>query len=552
MKTIRLLPLVFVAAASFTACSSSSGDGTSAGAGGGTNGTSAVKLADHVTIVEGALADQVVVEAARLVFPAGTDAVANAPVGTILVGDRQSKAGGKNPDGFLRKLLSVATTSEGVVVQTEDAYLTDAVEDGSFQITIQTPELGNDGPAPASQSLAKGPGLHPLGGGKPIKLLDFSGTKIFDWPADVTVQTNPPKTIGFDAFATVKTGTLTFTPTWDIGADVKGFQLAGFHASAKGELDATLEIETGVELKTNLTPAEFTKLVAQKIAHSQSRTLFDYPVDLGTFHLGPLPMPVKADFTAVLNCDFQWGGGIKVDVGGKATGSVSVNLKYDPQNGLSADWDKSASFDVIGPTWTLDGNTHVRCEVTPQFSVNLFGMAFAEVWAKPYFDVGASLTCSQDKPPQGHAHGEAFVGVSAGAHAKAKVLGFKWEKSCTLFTYESDHAKFDKTFTLPGGQDAECTPVDFPNAPTPPANPDACFGGGSNPGAGGHGAGGSGAGGGGALHCTHPVCTAGDPLSPGCDSCTKAVCAKDPYCCEQHWGPSCFLDVEQYCGHKCQ
>ncbi len=541
MKATRLLPLfVLVGAGAFAACSSSSTDPATTGGA----ATGDVKLAEHVTIVEGALADAVVVEPARLVFPtSGSDAIAAAPVGGVLVGDRQSKPGGKNPDGFLRKVVSVSTTAEGLVVATEDAVLTDAVEDGSFNLTIQTPELGNDGPSPSTASLAVGPGLHPQGGGKPIKLLDFSGTKIFTWPADVTVDTNPVSTIGFEAFASVKTGTLSFTPTWDLGADIKGFSLNSFHASATGTLDATIVIETGVDLKTSLTPEQFTKLVAKKIAKTQDTTLFSYPVDLGTFKLGPLPLPVKADFSAVLSCDFQWGGGIKVDVGGKASASVTVGLKYDAQSGLSASWDKSATFQSIGPTWTLDGVTHVRCEVKPQFTLNLFGLAFAEVWVKPYVDVGANLTCSQAKPPEGHAHGDALVGVVAGAHAKAKVLGFKWEKSCTLFAYESDKASFDTTFALPGGQNATCTPVTFPNAPTPAANPDACFGGGQQ------GQGGADAGG--PISCTHGVCTAGDPLSAGCDTCTQAVCAKDPYCCEQHWGPSCFLSVEKYCAHKC-
>lgn len=539
MKSTRILPfLALTGIGAFAACSSSSSDGPAATA----PGASDVELAEHVTVIEGALANKVVVEPTRLVFPAqGSESVASAPAGTILVGDRQATTGGKNPDGFLRKVVSVATTSEGVVVTTADAYLTDAVKNGSFNITLATPELGPDGPSPSS--LKAGPGLQPQGGGKAIKLLDFSGTKIFDWPADVTLDTVPPSTIGFDAFASVKTGTLSFTPTWDIGADIKGFSLASFHASATGQLDAALEIEAGVDLKTSLTPEQFTKLLAKTIAKSQTTTLFQYPIDLGTFHLGPLPMPVKANFSAVLTCDFKWGGGIKVDAGGKASGSVTVGVKYDANGGLSGVYDHSTSFSAIGPTWTLDGATHIRCDVKPQFALNLFGLAFAEVWADPYFDVGASLTCGQAKPPEGHAHGEALVGVVAGAHAKAQVLGFKWEKSCTLFADESPQATFDEVFALPGGQNATCTPVAFPHDPKPAANPAACFGGGAG------GAGGADAGG--APQCMHGVCTAGDALSASCDTCTKAVCAADPYCCEQHWGPSCFADVQKYCGHTC-
>ncbi len=51
--------------------------------------------------------------------------------------------------------------------------------------------------------------------------------------------------------------------------------------------------------------------------------------------------------------------------------------------------------------------------------------------------------------------------------------------------------------------------------------------------------------------CTHDVCTAGDPLGQACDSCTMTICANDPYCCDTYWGPSCFTDVQWYCGMTC-
>jgi lysozyme len=52
-------------------------------------------------------------------------------------------------------------------------------------------------------------------------------------------------------------------------------------------------------------------------------------------------------------------------------------------------------------------------------------------------------------------------------------------------------------------------------------------------------------------NCTHDVCTAGERLGQACDSCTMVICANDPYCCDTLWGPSCFPDVEKYCGKKC-
>ncbi len=51
--------------------------------------------------------------------------------------------------------------------------------------------------------------------------------------------------------------------------------------------------------------------------------------------------------------------------------------------------------------------------------------------------------------------------------------------------------------------------------------------------------------------CSHDVCTAGTRLGQQCDACTLTVCKNDPYCCDTYWGPSCFADVQTYCGHTC-
>ncbi|MBI4703298.1 MAG: lamin tail domain-containing protein [Deltaproteobacteria bacterium] len=64
------------------------------------------------------------------------------------------------------------------------------------------------------------------------------------------------------------------------------------------------------------------------------------------------------------------------------------------------------------------------------------------------------------------------------------------------------------------------------------------------------GGGGGGAGGGGS-GCTHDVCDPGPALAPGCNSCTSAVCAEDPYCCQKEWDSMCIDEVLQYCGKDC-
>ncbi len=499
------------------------------------------------TVLAQSLADVANVQPDRVVFPASAYAqLASHAAGDVLLADRQTPGTtGNNPDGFLRKVKSVSQAAEGTVVMTDPATLQEAVDLLKFQSTLQVPALTVDGPATQSA-----PGqLHTQkSGGTTVKLLDFSGTKIFDYTGTASLPNN--QTIGFNAFATVDTGTLDFSPSYDVGADLGFLKINSFHATATGKLDATLIIDAGVKLQTSLDSQTFTQLVAQQLLKSNSTTIADYKVSLGSLKLGPFNMPSSAHFTATLDCDFAWGGGPEVKVGGTASGSVTAGIKYE--NGtLSPVFDKNASFTQSGPDYTMDGMVRAYCSITPKFELQFFGVAMADLTAKAYAGAGGALACGgpdQQGNQQGLIHGDVEAGLSASVHAKVDIFGlYKWEKECTLFDLNGE-AQYDHAFTLPGGQNATCTPAsNYDLPPEPPADPASCFGSSSGDTDGG-------ADGGGIINgtCTHDVCTAGDKLGQQCDSCTMAVCAKDPYCCDTYWGLSCFQDVQQYCGKTCQ
>ncbi|WP_437971699.1 hypothetical protein WMF04_21380 [Sorangium sp. So ce260] len=52
--------------------------------------------------------------------------------------------------------------------------------------------------------------------------------------------------------------------------------------------------------------------------------------------------------------------------------------------------------------------------------------------------------------------------------------------------------------------------------------------------------------------CEHEVCDPGAALDPACDPCAQAVCAADPYCCNNEWDRMCVEAAEQTCGVVCQ
>ena len=64
-------------------------------------------------------------------FTQSTPELAALAPGDIIVGDTSSNA----PDGFLRKVVSVENSGGNVVIQTSEASLTDAIEQGSVRIS---------------------------------------------------------------------------------------------------------------------------------------------------------------------------------------------------------------------------------------------------------------------------------------------------------------------------------------------------------------------------------------------------------------------------------
>jgi len=556
-KASLALACAFVFAA--IACSSS--DDAPAPFNGSGTAPSAVTLHEGTTYLQGELADVADVRADRVVFPASAYAkLSGHKRGDILMSDRQKVgSSGKNPEGFLRKVVSVARDAEGVVIMTEPAMLQEAVDSLRVSGTLDTPDVTSTGPQPLTGSVQP-----QAKGGKTIKLLDYSGKQLFE-VKDVA-KAEDGTDVPYIVYAGVETGTLGFTPKYDVDADVGFLKLKSFKVNATGELAAELVLAAGVKFDPSLDPAVAAKIAGRPLTKSYSTTLADYDVNLGSLKAGFISLPASAHYTTTLNCDFSFTAPVEAKVGGSAKGSITVGLAY-ADGKLTPSFDKSASLEAKDPEYTKEGMMRAYCTVSPRLELKFFGVATAELTANAYAGVGASQTCGGKDTAgvtQALVHGDAQAGASAKVLAKVDLFGLKWKKECTLFDVNVSK-QFDKTYPYPGGPTATCTVAGpFPLPPPVPANPSACFGGAdvSGPGAGngtgngnGNGNGQADAGGdaGGLIPgtCTHDVCTAGEKLGQACDECTMKVCASDPYCCDTFWGLSCFDSVEKYCGKKC-
>jgi hypothetical protein len=557
-----------------------------------------IQLGEKTQVIDKSQADKIEAGADYLLFPKqGYESLLTKKAGDILVGDKGAKTG-TNPNGFLRKVVTVADEQTKIRVTTTNAIIPEAVKDGAFRVDLQIPALGPTGQLESVDTL---PGLQPQG---KTSLLKFDGIVLFDETPTIDVG---GKQVGFHTWAKTSKGSLDFTPKFDVGADIGFFELKEFHAIATGTLDAVVEFDIGLQLASTLDGDTLALLIAQAITKKPSKTLFEYPVDLGTLSLGPLPLPSSADFKVDLNCEFIWTGGAEVKVGAEGQAVITAGIKYKDGE-IEGVFDKSVTMHPTGPDWTLDGTVKVRCSLQPSFELKLFGIASGKIWGEAYGELDAKVECGSGHLT-GKVSGEAFCGARAGAEAKVDVFGlYKWKYGCTLFDWESQHAQASGTFTLPGGQAGTCSPDTSAVHKPDPANPKMCFGNEGTGGSGGGGFGGSGtggsagaAGGDGGLDggdggdaacnkslvapdvwtcdpkkygdcicdclcgavdddcktgecnaCSHDECTQGTPLSPNCGSCVASICAQDSYCCATDWDGPCTMDAETICGMTCQ
>jgi uncharacterized membrane protein YgcG len=561
------------------ACSSSNGTKGTAGSPQG-SGT----LSQNAVFLNAKSASDVDVEPAFLAFPASThsDQLERA-VGDIIVGDKGGPST-KNPWGFLRKVTAAPVLDgETITIATTTATLNEAVSQATFQSTLQAPKLTATGPVTADARPIHALSGVGTSGGTTIQLLDFSGTKLLNVANSVTLHSGD--TVGYTATATVTTGTLDFSPSFDIGADIEPnlsdplSSVKEFHVKANGQLDADLELNLGFALTGNMTGADLTDLIAENVLQAPSATLADYPIDLGSISLGIISIPVHAEFKATLACELSYGGGVGVDVGGKVSGSVTAGFEYESSQ-LTPVFDHSESFTMIGPNWTSDAAVHVLCSVKPEFDLSFFDVASGSIYAQPHVSLDASAVCSPSALTA-TVSGSAQAGIDAVASANVDVFGlYQWNKTCTLFDVESPTAAVSGTFPLPGGATTTCT--SNPPAAVAPlaAPPPSCFGGSSRSSSGGSSGSGSGSGSssggsssGGSTgddagttvdagssdagstvssdagSCDHSACTSGDALGASCTddnqggACITAICANDSFCCQFTWDGTCVAHV---------
>jgi len=397
-RNIRYLSLLIVGVLFVVLGSCHGGDGSGGvlggGGGGGGGGQQGVVLAAETVLPENEpWYDGVVVGDEQLTFTTsgsssggviGGSSEGSAPLapGAIVVGS----SGG----GYLRRVLSVEQEGNQLSVTTENASLTDAIQDGSYSQVIDLTGVSGKGDSPFETS------RHGLN-----NLVDLSGTVLYQGQAG-----------GADVRIEITNGGVSFEPQVQVDADIGWFKITYFRAAAVGNLD--FDIDVLAEVSDSVSKSDEVEVAS-----------YTHPF---AGAIGPVPVVgyVEVGFYAGYELEANAEG--SVTAGFDAGASIAVGAEYS--GGSWSDiWDPQLDANVHPPEWTISGDVKVRAYVRPQIKAIFYAVGGPSLDVEPY------LAFAADFPPPCY---ELSAGLSAhvGLHLEIFMISlaeynkelFDWSK----------------------------------------------------------------------------------------------------------------------------
>ncbi|HMY22184.1 MAG TPA: hypothetical protein PKA58_37920, partial [Polyangium sp.] len=323
--------------------------------------------------------------------------------------------------GFLRRVASLENTAKAIVVYTEDAELTDIVEQGAAETVVDYASLE---PASAAGFPELSPQTIP---GNPAE---------FSYNLEGNVYP-----LGDGVSARITKGTISFNPTLDIGLSIKSSGVVDAHALAKGVFASELEVEIEGAWPVNITKeVEIARLP---------------PVKVPLF-IGLVPITCTASLAVKAGFTFDAKGQMKVTLAQSFNFDGEMGVRYTPDGG----WEKVWSFQ---PNWvpqppTFGASVQVNAKGYLGGALNLGFYAgpkilgnrgWVEVVAKPY--LRAEYDSTQPAPGWG-----LYSGLQVDATASLEVIHIALAKT-TLSLYN------DETRRLPAEGSNDPAPVNEGN-----------------------------------------------------------------------------------------
>ena len=274
------------------------------------------------------VAKQATVKLDSLIFPRdGNDDLAAVSEGTVLVSNWK--------DGYLRTVMRVEDGDGKLTLMTEQASLTDIVDEGESQTVVDFAML-----TPMARTW---PG---------VKVDDAIGTS-FSIPL-AGKQIFSDEALGLSV--RIADGEIQLTPQLDLGVTIGGG--TKFHALSTGVVTANLQLVVSCE---------------KAVAKSFVVTLWESPeFSIALPPIGPIPVSAQGKLVVRAGLDVSAMGKVTVTMGASTTTQINYGAKYE-NGGWQQQGDTTASWQPMGPTLTTDVEAHAKIYLSAGAEVGLYG-----------------------------------------------------------------------------------------------------------------------------------------------------------------------------------
>ncbi|CAN5925216.1 hypothetical protein BH11MYX4_BH11MYX4_64250 [soil metagenome] len=340
-----------------------------------TDGESEALVASSVVVADSRATIAAEVLGDRVVLPlAVADRYRALSAGAIFVGARGA-ATGKNPDGFLRRVVAVSEDAGSLIVTTTRASLTDAIVQGAVRTSSAGPTIDGDGLGAQSLTTLTRKELSGIA-------IDFADKPIFDGVDEVEFD---GKKARFAESITLQHAAFSAKPVVDVDLRIRDGKVTRFTAKVEGNLDTSVRATATVTSEGDLDPAILAELRSRK--HVVKRVLYQSPrVALPNLAVGGVPISPSVQLTVTLRCQLAFGGPIVAHAGVEAKSAVRLGASWD-----GAAWSPPVrSAFTITPSFTLDrgGEIDARCAIEADAELSAYGDSGITMSVAPYVDFG--------------------------------------------------------------------------------------------------------------------------------------------------------------------
>ncbi|MFC1694264.1 SUMF1/EgtB/PvdO family nonheme iron enzyme, partial [Candidatus Latescibacterota bacterium] len=321
-------------------------------------------------------------------------------------------------DGYLRKVKTVTVDGNTVTVETEQATLTDVIEEGKIDTTI-TLDFG-------VEQLEKGIGVMKAAKGVTTKAggIDLSGVELFSGTVGNT-----------SGSLTITAGSIDFKPDVTLVNEIDESTNKYFKASLTGTLDFDFDIEASVAgelaLQDSLSLITYRHVAVQMIGWLPVVEVFKYDLVAGYY--------IDAEAQGTFTTGFKHTR--KIEVGGEYTNSTWSEI-----------WEVTPEQPVFTPRtskFKAEAGVTVHVYVKPVVSVRLYDVAGPYIDLRPYLEfdgeVGEQYAWSY----------EVSGGITSVLGFDVSVLGAgiankSWYLLSVEKVFDSNYEKHPSTYTLTG------------------------------------------------------------------------------------------------------